>query len=132
MNYDREKDKDWWWFASKNWQNLMIYFFSYVFLCFLYQWTVIPIVYLYHWEIEIHYYIIMKQDYLHLDGFIIYHECNRFSWDFNLFITTKKIQKCVNPRWYCPTAGSEAGTVCMIVTMLPMPTWLRYSHVKIV
>ena len=34
MNYDLEKDKDWWWFASKNWQKLMIYFVSYVFLCF--------------------------------------------------------------------------------------------------
>ena len=63
----------------------------------MYQWTVIPIVYLYHWEIEIHYYIIMKQDYLHLDGFIIYHECNRFSWDFNLFITTKKFKSVSTP-----------------------------------
>ena len=43
MNYDREKDKDWWWFASKYWQKLMIYFFSYVFLCFLYQWTMLHI-----------------------------------------------------------------------------------------
>ena len=39
----REKDKDWWWFAFKYWQKLMIYFFSYVFLCFLYQWTMLHI-----------------------------------------------------------------------------------------
>ena len=32
----------------------------------------------------------------------------------NPSLTDKKNLKYVNLRWYCPTAGSEAGTVCIV------------------
>ena len=49
------------------------------------------------------------------------------SLGLHLSLPTKKIQKCVNIGRYCPTASSEARTVCIVKLCVCISTALHSS-----